>query len=108
MQRLSRRVEMGHELMSEEIEVHPFIGTATFRATEQPTVELPRGRKIVNGNREMKRSHRNSMRNMRCRVTLACSRALVATEAAYASVIEMQSHGHTLSRPLLRPIRTRT
>ena len=48
-------IEVRHELVAEEIEVHPLIAAAAFRAAEQLAVEAARRAKIVNRDRQMKR-----------------------------------------------------
>src|SRR5262249_41141973 len=55
VQRPARRIEVRHQLVTEEIEVDPLGGAATFRTTEQAPVKGARGAQIVDGNREMKR-----------------------------------------------------
>jgi hypothetical protein len=62
MQRLAARVQMSDELMTEEVEIHPFGGAAALRALEELAVETPRGAQVVDGNGEVegfKRHRRN-------------------------------------------------
>ena len=45
--RRHRRVEMGDDLVAEEIEVDPFVRASPLRAAEQAAVEGARGLEIV-------------------------------------------------------------
>ena len=45
---------MRHDLVPEEIEIHPLIAAAALGAAEQAAVELARGAQRVDGNGEMK------------------------------------------------------
>jgi hypothetical protein len=54
VQRLTARIEMRDELMSEEIEVDPFVRTAPFRAAETPAIEAPGDVQVVNRDRQVK------------------------------------------------------
>ena len=47
--------QVGDDLVAAEIEVHPFVGTAPFRAAEELAVELPRAGEIGDGEGEVKR-----------------------------------------------------
>ena len=49
------RIEVRDDLVAEEIEVHPFVAAAPFRAAEQLAVEIARGGQRVNRDGEMKR-----------------------------------------------------
>ena len=52
--RLAAGIEMRHDLVPEEIEIHPLIAAAALGAAEQAAVELARGAQRVDGNGEMK------------------------------------------------------
>ena len=49
------RGQMGDNLMAMKVEIDPVIGTSSFRAAEQVTIEATRCRKIIDGKGEMER-----------------------------------------------------
>jgi hypothetical protein len=53
--RRAARIEMRHELVAEEVEVHPLRAAATFRTAEELAVEGACGGEVVNGDGEVKR-----------------------------------------------------
>src|ERR1700733_3978147 len=55
-----RAVQMRHQLVAEQIEVHPVSAAATFRATKQTAVKRARGGQIMNRNGKMKRGQRHA------------------------------------------------
>jgi len=44
---------VGHDLMSMKVEVHPSVGAASFRATEQLAVEAACGSEVIDRKGEM-------------------------------------------------------
>ena len=60
VKRTTGRIDMGHQLMSKEIEVDPFAIGSPFGAAEKGAIELSGGRQIVYGNRQMKRCRHGS------------------------------------------------
>jgi hypothetical protein len=50
------RRQMGHDLVAEEVEIHPFVAGAAFRATEQVPVEAAGVGQRCDGKRKMKRT----------------------------------------------------
>ena len=63
--------QVGDDLVSEKVEINPFPGTATFLATENRSIKLPRRSEIVNGKGEMKRSERIHRSKTECFVTMS-------------------------------------
>jgi hypothetical protein len=48
-------IEVHHELVAEEIEVHPLVAAAAFRTAEQCAVKTARGRQLMDRNGKVKR-----------------------------------------------------
>jgi predicted regulator of amino acid metabolism with ACT domain len=55
------RLQMGDDLMAEEIEVDPLRRAAAFGAAERRSVKMPGGSKVVNRKSDMKGSKRHGV-----------------------------------------------
>ena len=45
---------VNHQLVAEEVEIHPVVAAATLRAAEHLAIEMPGGSQVVNGNSQVK------------------------------------------------------
>ena len=52
--RLDARLVVGHDLMAKEVEIDPGLGASPLWATENAAVEDPRGRDVIDRERDVK------------------------------------------------------
>jgi polyisoprenoid-binding protein YceI len=78
-------IEVRHELMPEEVEIHPVIRAAALRTTEEFSIETARGREVVNRDREVKGLKRRLSAHECAAGPKCCELAAARTAAASSS-----------------------